>query len=536
MNESDNKQSDLFLFFLPINFIKVVRELVIHSNTIGVEIALLENKRLMEYHIDRFDQNGFSAGDIYLGRIKKINPGLNAAFVDIGHDKDAFIHYSDLSPSLLSLKKFTQSINSNTQDALLEDFELEDSIAKDGKIQDVLEKGDWVMTQIMKEAISTKGPRMTCEVTIPGRYVVLTPFANSVGISKKISDSSERQRLTEIIEKLKPKNFGIVVRTNTERLGEDEIQRDIDSLMKKWTKIKEGLVEPKSPRRLLSEMAKSFSLIRDMLNDTYERVICDNAKLFDSIRIYLEEKAPQYADKLELYRGLRPIFDEFDVNRQVKNSFGKNVTMKSGAYLVIEHTEALHVIDVNSGPKINTTADQDTNAFNVNCEAVLEIARQMRMRDIGGIIVVDFIDMKSSDYRNKVLQAMEEAMRSDRARHSLLPISRFGLMEITRQRVRSEISLETEATPKSLANLSDDPNAFIALIEKEIALLKSHDASGNQYNLSVHPYVAAYLRKGWIPKKWQWYLKEKSWIDIIEDSSLALNEFYIINKQRNTVD
>ncbi|MCO5231213.1 MAG: ribonuclease E/G [Chitinophagales bacterium] len=514
----------------------MVRELVIHSNTIGVEIALLENKRLMEYHIDRFDQNDFSAGDIYLGRIKKINPGLNAAFVDIGHEKDAFIHYSDLSPSLLSLKKFTQSINTDAQDVSLAHFSLENSIPKDGKIQDVLEKGDWVFTQIMKEAISTKGPRMTCEVTIPGRYVVLTPFVNSVGISKKISDSAERQRLTEIIDKIRPKNFGIVVRTNTEGLGEDEIQRDIDSLMKKWEKIKEGLVEPKSPRRLLSEMSKSFSLIRDMLNDTFERVICDNAKLFDSIRIYLEEKAPQYADKLELYKGLRPIFDEFDVNRQVKNSFGRNVTMKSGAYLVIEHTEALHVIDVNSGPKINTTADQDTNAFNVNCEAAIEIARQMRMRDIGGIIVIDFIDMKSADYRNKVLQAMEEAMRSDRARHSLLPISKFGLMEITRQRVRSEVNIETDNKVQSADNKIVDPIVISLEIEKEIATLKGYNNSGNKYHLLAHPFVAAYLQKGLVPKKWQWYFQSKMLIDIVEDPSLALNEFYIINKQRENVE
>lgn len=514
----------------------MVRELVIHSNTTGVEIALLENKRLMEYHIDRYDQNDFSAGDIYLGRIKKINPGLNAAFVDICHDKDAFIHYSDLSPSLLSLKKFTQSITDSAQSALLNSFELEEHISKDGKIQDVLEKGDWVITQIMKEAISTKGPRMTCEVTIPGRYVVLAPFTNSVGISKKITDNTERQRLTQIIESIRPKNFGIVVRTNAQNLGEAEIRKDVESLLDKWEKLKNGLAEPKSPRRLLSEMRKSFSLIRDMLNDSFERVICDNAKLFDELKDYLGEKAPQYSDKLELYRGLRPIFDEFDVTRQVKNSFGKNVTLKSGAYLVIEHTEALHVIDVNSGPKINTTLDQDTNAFNVNCEAALEIARQMRVRDIGGIIVIDFIDMKSSEYRAKTHQAVEEAMRADRAKHSILPISKFGLMEITRQRVRSEIILESD---KNLLPSKTDlptPESISDNIEKEISSLKGYEASGNKYNLNVHPFVSAYLQKGLIPKKWHWYFQSKILIDIVEDSSLALSEFYIINKQRDKVE
>lgn len=513
----------------------MVRELVIHSNTVGVEIALLENKRLMEYHIDQYDQNEFSAGDIYLGRIKKINPGLNAAFVDIGHEKDAFIHYSDLSPSLLSLKKFTQKITDVSQSALLNQFELEEHIHKDGKIQDVLEKSDWVITQIMKEAISTKGPRMTCEVTIPGRYVVLAPFTNSVGISKKITNSAERQRLTQIIESIRPANFGIVVRTNAQNLGIEEIKRDIDSLMKKWETIKDRLADPKSPRKLLSEMRKSFSLIRDMLNDSFERVICDNARLFDELSVYLSDKAPQHSDKLELYKGLRPIFDEFDVSRQVKNSFGKNVTLKSGAYLVIEHTEALHVIDVNSGPKINTTLDQDTNAFNVNCEAAIEIARQMRVRDLGGIIVIDFIDMKSSEYRIKVLQALEEAMRSDRAKHSILPISKFGLMEITRQRVRSEVNIETSGETKKDSDKIVQPEIISENIEKEVDALRGYNGSGNQYNLTVHPFVAAYLQKGFWPKKWQWYLKNKLSIDIIEDTSLALEEFYLISKQREIV-
>lgn len=511
----------------------MVRELVIHSNAIGVEIALLENKRLMEYHIDQYDQNDFSAGDIYLGRIKKINPGLNAAFVDIGHEKDAFIHYSDLSPSLLSLKKFTQKITDSSQSALLDQFELEEHIHKDGKIQDVLQKSDWVITQIMKEAISTKGPRMTCEVTIPGRYVVLAPFTNSVGISKKITDSTERQRLTAIIESVRPANFGIVVRTNAQNLGEEEIRRDIESLMKKWVAIKNGLADPKAPRKLLSEMRKSFSLIRDMLNDSFERVICDNARLFDELKDYLGDKAPQHSDKLELFKGMRPIFDEFDVTRQIKNSFGKNVTLKTGAYLVIEHTEALHVIDVNSGPKINTTVDQDTNAFNVNCEAAVEIARQMRVRDLGGIIVIDFIDMKSSEYRSKVHQAMEEAMRSDRAKHSILPISKFGLMEITRQRVRSEVNIDTEKDQLYVADPRIDPESISQTIENDIDALKGYVGSGNHYNLTVHPFVAAYLQKGFLPKKWQWYFKSKLKIDIIEDASLALDEYYLVSKQRD---
>ena len=513
----------------------MVRELIIHSNANGVEIALLEDKKLMEFHLDRDDQNEFSAGDIYLGRIKKINPGLNAAFIDIGHEKDAFIHYSDLSPSFLSLKKFTKGAEQGKQVARLDKFELEKLIDKDGNIQEVLQKGDWVITQIMKEAISTKGPRMTCEVTIPGRDVVLAPFTNSVGISKKITDSSERQRLNKIINQVRPHNFGIVVRTNARNLSEEAITKDIDSLVLKWENLTKELNKPNAPRRLLSEIGKSFSLIRDMLNDSFERVICDDEKLFEDLKSYLEKKAPKYSSKLELYTGVRPIFDEFDVSRQVKNSFGKNVTLKSGAYLIIEHTEALHVIDVNSGPKIKKVADQDANAFQVNQEAGLEIARQLRLRDIGGIVVIDFIDMKSSDYRTKIYQMMDEAMKSDRARHSILPISRFGLMEITRQRAKSELELKSQDRREYQSTKKISPQNIYEEIEKEIASLrKAYKASGNKYILSVHPLISAYLQKGYIPITWKWYYNYRKKIGIQEDPSLELDEFYLLNEDRVT--
>lgn len=511
----------------------MVRELIIHSNTVGVEIALLEDKRLMEYHVDRYDQSDFSVGDIYLGRIKKINPGLNAAFVDIGHKRDAFIHYSDLSPTLLSLKRFTQNIRDNKEDNLLEEAELDEEIPKDGKIQDVLARNDWVITQVMKEAISTKGPRMTCEVTIPGRYVVLAPFANNVGVSKKITDSDERERLISIVKKVKPKNFGIVIRTNAKNQSEDRILKDIQSLIDKWGNLKKSLVGQDSPKRLLSEMSKSFMLIRDMLNDSFKRVICDHPKLYDRLSLYLEKKAPKYSKKLELYKGLRPIFDELDITRQLKNSFGKNITLKSGAYLVIEHTEALRVIDINSGPKVNKGIGQDANAFNVNMEAVPEIARQLRVRDIGGIIVIDFIDMRKSEYRSKIYQAMNEAMRSDRAKHSILPISKFGLMEITRQRVRSQITLEDDGGKELDHAVKVAPDVILDNIEKEISTLRDNNQSiSNKYRLSVHPFVAAYIQKGVIPLKWKWFFQSKIWIDIDEDASLGLSEFYIINKER----
>ncbi|MCO5248821.1 MAG: Rne/Rng family ribonuclease [Chitinophagales bacterium] len=513
----------------------MVRELIIHSNTIGVEIALLEDKRLVEYHIDSFDKKEFSAGDIYLGKVKKINPGLNAAFIDIGHEKDAFIHYSDLSPNLLNLKQFTKQISHRSQSHLLDGYDTNDQIHKDGNIADVLAKGEWLVTQIMKEAISTKGPRMTCEVTIPGRYVVLAPFTNSVGISKRIKDKEERERLSSIIEKYRPKNFGFVVRTNAEGQPEANIQKDIESLLDKWGNVKNGIADPKSPRRVLSEIKKSISIVRDLVNDSFERIVCDNQKLFEELKVYLKKKAVNHYDKLELFQGERSIFDELDITRQIKGSFGRNVTLKSGAYLVLESTEALHVIDVNSGPKINRVDDQDTNAFNVNQEAGLEIARQMRLRDLGGIIVIDFIDMKSSEYRAKILKVMEEALKADRAKHSILAISKFGLMEITRQRVRSEISpMELKNQLQTLANIPS-PESVKVEIEKEMStLIKRY---GKKYYLIVHPFVSAYLQKNFfLLQRLHWLLKLKVWIKIKEDSSLNLDEFYLINRGELKVD
>lgn len=509
----------------------MVRELIIHSNTKGVEIALLENKRLMEYHLDPFDQTGFSAGDVFLGRVKKLNPGLNAAFIDIGHEKDAFIHYTDLSPSLLSLKKFTQGAVKGSQGPYMDRFALEPHIRKDGKIHEVLAKGDLVITQIMKEAISTKGPRLTCEVTIPGRYVVLAPFTNTTGISKKIADNAERHRLLDIIERIRPVNFGLVVRTNAQGLGESELKKDVDALMGKWEALTLGMQLQAPPRMLLSEMGKSFSLIRDMLNDSFERIVVDNPKLFDQLRNYLEENAPQHLNLLQQYKGNRPLFVDFDVARQVRNAFGRTVTLKSGAYLILEHTEALHVFDVNSGPKVNTEKDQDTNAFNVNCEAAQEIARQMRLRDVGGIIVVDFIDMKSQEYRHKLYQVMEEAMRSDRAKHSILPISKFGLMEITRQRVRSETNVDTEGTSKNKGIDLEHPEKILLNIEREVMLIQGKPFG--KFNLIVHPYISAYLQKGNLPIKWKWFARTKLLIDIVEDASLNLEEFYLLHRDRS---
>jgi ribonuclease G len=512
---------------------KMIRELVIHANSKGVEIALLENKKLVEYHLDAYDKEGFAAGDVYLGRVRKLNPGLNAAFVEIGHEKDAFIHYSDLSPYIRSIRAYASGAYSGSQPHTLDTFATEPYIEKDGKIEDVLQKGDVLICQVAKEAISTKGPRLTCELSIPGRYIVLTPFQDSIGISKKITDDAERDRLTQILRELKPKNFGIVVRTNAEKISRDELQRDVENLMKKWKHLSDQIHNKQAPKLLLKEMTKSFSIIRDLLNDSFERIITDSAMLLTDLREFVNETAPDKSNILQLHHSHTPLFEEYDVSRQVKTAFGKIVTLKSGAYIVIEHTEALHVIDVNSGPKIKKDIEQDTHAFNINVEAANEIARQMRLRNIGGIIVIDFIDMKSQSYKNQLLDVMHDAMRSDKAKHVILPVSKFGLMEITRQRVKEQVTIDT-AEPLLNSKLKiDQPLQIVDNIYSELELLRSHPE--NRFLLYVHPFIYAFLKKGTLSFRMRWYYKINKWVKLIQDSSLKLSEYKMMTSDGQNV-
>ncbi|MFN8296087.1 MAG: ribonuclease E/G [Chitinophagales bacterium] len=513
----------------------MIKELVIHANSKGVEIALLENKKLVEYHLDAYDKEGFAAGDIYLGRVKKINPGLNAAFVDIGHDKDAFIHYSDLSPYIRSVRKFSSEAFKGEQSHLLDTFELEPFIQKDGQMTTALEKGDILIFQISKEAISTKGPRLTCELSIPGRYVVLVPFTNTVGISKKIALPEERERLLGIMQQIKPKNFGFVVRTNAEGVGKEELLYDVKNLLNKWKSMTDTAKYQNPPKLLLKEMNKTFSIVRDLMNDSFSKIITDNHSLHGDLKAYLKEYAPDHISILNKHDDTTPLFEKYDISRQVKTAFGKTVTLKSGAYVILEHTEALHVIDVNSGPKVKKDVEQDTHAFNINVEAAQEIARQLRLRDIGGIIVIDFIDMRSGEYKHKLYEAMQEAMRPDKAKHVILPVSKFGLMEITRQRMKEQISVDTRE-PLLHGNSKykvDQPLQIIDNIESELNHLKTH--TEKNFLLYVHPFIYAFMKKDTFSFRMKWYSKIGKIVRLVQDSSLHLGEYKLMTKNGEKV-
>ena len=501
------------------------KELIINSTPTEVEIALLERGKLAELHYQKTNEN-FTVGDIFLGRIKKLMPGLNAAFVDIGHKKDAFLHYTDLGPKLRSLIKYTNgSVSGSINTPLLDNFKIEPDIIKTGKIDQVLDKRQQVLLQILKEPISTKGPRLTCEITIPGRYLVVTPFNDVIAVSKKIANPEERKRLQVLIESIKPKNFGVIVRTAAEGKKVADLHEEMRQLMMKWESIFAQMNKAKPPVKLLSELDKTSSILRDLLNDQFSRVVVNDKQLYSNIKGYMQSIAPKQAKIVNQYKGGKPIFESFGVTRQIKSSFGKTATMGSGAYLVIESTEAMHVIDVNSGHKM-PSSDQAEAILNVNMESAEEIARQLRLRDIGGLIIIDFIDMRNNEHRKTLQRKMKEFMKKDRAQHTILPLSKFGLMQITRQRVRPAIKINTAENCPTCKG-SGKINASILLIdeiERDLQhILQSRPNSS--ISMKANPYIVAYLKKGFPSIQMKWIRKYYKWIKIEESPDFHLNRY-----------
>jgi ribonuclease G len=509
------------------------KELIINASGDGVEIALLEDKRLVELHYER-GQDSFAVGDLYLGKVKKLMPGLNAAFVDVGYEKDAFLHYTDLSPHVRSLLKFTkQALHGDTPWGNdFGKFKNEAEILKTGKITEVLTQRPEILVQILKEPISAKGPRLSCEISLPGRFVVVTPFNDVVAISRKIHSADERKRLQKIVESIKPKNFGVIVRTAAEGKNTTELHADILSLAEMWQGMQANLKGAKAPQIIMSEQDKTTSILRDLLSDSFQRIVINDKKLHGETKEYIARIAPEQEDIVILHSGSQQIFDQYGVSKQVKSSFGKTVNLASGSYLIIEHTEALHVIDVNSGTRSGDSG-QEQNALATNLEAAQEIVRQMRLRDLGGIIIIDYIDMKLPENKKQLLEAMEELMKGDRARHTILPISKFGLMQITRQRLRPELNISTaEVCPTCKGTGKIGPSILLTDdIEKDLQYLINQ--GHRELTLHVHPIMAAYLSKGLFFNSlvWKWYFKYKVKIKLVTDNNSPLTQYHFYDRK-----
>ncbi len=509
--------------------------MIINSSDSGVEIALLENKKLVELHYEQ-NNTAFAVGDLYLGKVKKLMPGLNAAFVDVGYEKDAFLHYTDLSPYIRSLVKFTQEAMKDTTGFDFGKFQNETEIVKTGKITEVFNGKPEILVQILKEPISSKGPRLSCELSLPGRFVVITPFNNFVSVSRKIHSADERKRLQKIVESIRPRNFGVIVRTAAEGKNTAELHADLLELEQTWKTIQSNLSGAVPTQRILSEQAKATSILRDLLNESFQNVVVNDKAILQDTKEYIVKVAPEKGDIVNLYTNGQPIFDFYGVTKQVKASFGKTVNMASGAYLIIEHTEALHVIDVNSGTRA-ADGNQEESALKTNLEAAEEIARQMRLRDLGGIIIIDFIDMKLPDNRKKLHDALIAFMTEDRARHTLLPISKFGLMQITRQRLRPEIKIITsEVCPSCKGTGKIGPSLLIA-DEVENTFHYLVNQGHRNLILRCHPMLKAYLKEGW----WwssllaKWKKKYASKLSIEVDNNYHLTEYYFIDTKTDEV-
>ena len=512
------------------------KELVIDVSSSEINIALLENKQLVELNKEKSNTN-FSVGDIYLGKVKKIMPGLNAAFIDIGYNKDAFLHYLDLGPQFQSLNKFTHLALSNKQNAIfLPKFQLEQDINKEGKISDLLTVGQFILVQIAKEPISTKGPRLSSEISIAGRNLVLIPFSNKVSVSQKLSSAEERNRLKRLIQSIKPSNFGVIIRTVAEGKKVADLDSELQQLIKKWELTAKALKEAIPPKLIIGEINRTSAILRDMMNSSFNNIHVNDEDIYLQTKEFIKEITPDKEKIVKHYTGTSPIFEQFSIDKQIKALFGKTVPFKNGAYLIIEHTEALHVIDVNSGNRSKSDSTQETNALEINIAASEEIARQLRLRDMGGIIVVDFIDMHEQEHKQMLYDKMKDLMSTERAKNHILPLSKFGLMQITRQRVRPETNIDTnEKCPVCGGSGEISPSIlFVDEIENSLRFL-IEKYKNKTITLKVHPYVAAYLNKGLLSKQLKWCFKYKILITVKESVAYSFLEYHFFNKQKEEV-
>ncbi len=511
------------------------KELIIRSGS-STDFALLRDGKLIELHKEE-DGNNFSVGDIFIAKIRKAVPGLNAAFVNVGYEKDAFLHYHDLGPQIPSLLKFIKRVSTGKlRDYSLKNFPLEKDIDKHGSIVDVLKSNQSLLVQIVKEPISTKGPRISSELSLAGRFIVLVPFSNRVSISQKIESNEEKNRLKKLVKSIKPKGCGIIVRTVAEGKNVAELEKDLQNLMEQWKAMCKKIYKAHHPSKLMGELNRASSIMRDVFNDSFSSIQVDDEALYSQIKDYLHEIAPSKVSIVKHHRARMPIFEKYGIERQIKTSFGKTVSMSKGAYLVIEHTEALHVIDVNSGNRSNKAKNQEDTALEVNLISAAEVARQLRLRDMGGIIVIDFIDMNNAENRKTLFNFLRDEMKDDRAKHKILPPSKFGLVQITRQRVRPEMNIKTREANPNDPNGNGEIEAPIGIIDKiNVDLNRLTKKDYKQVTLSAHPFVAAFITKGFPSIRFKWFMDHKKWIKIVPRDAYTSLEYHFHDKEGEVI-
>ena len=506
------------------------KELIIRSSSDVVDFALLKDGKLVELHKDEEDNN-FAVGDVFIAKVRKAVPGLNAAFVNVGYEKDAFLHYHDLGPKLPSLLKFIRRVSTGKHtDFLLKNFQFEKDIDKNGSIANVLKSNQSLLVQVVKEPISTKGPRISSELSIAGRYIVLVPFSDRISISQKIESREEKERLKRLVKSITPKGFGVIIRTVADGKMVADLDKDLQNLLNRWKAMCKKLYKAHHPSKVLSEMNKASSILRDIFDDSFSAITVDDETLYAQIKDYVHEIAPNKESIVKMYRNGVPVFEKFGIERQIKTSFGRTVSMARGAYLVIEHTEAMHVIDVNSGNRSNKQKNQEDTALEVNLISATEIARQLRLRDMGGIIVIDFIDMGRAENRKKLFNHLRNEMSDDKAKHKILPPSKFGLVQITRQRVRPERNIKTkEENPNGVEGSEiEAPIKVIQNITQDLERLFRKDYK--KITLNTHPFIAAFITRGFPSVRSKWFLEHKKWVKVLPRDAYTYLEYHFFDK------
>lgn len=505
--------------------------LIISASKAEINMALLEDKQLVELHREKTESH-YAVGDIYLGKLHKIMTGLNACFVSLGEGQDGFMHYLDLGSQYNSVNKYLRlAMNGDASVQTLKSWRNDAKLEKVGAISDTLKVGQYILTQVTKEPISTKGPKLSGDISLAGHFLVLSPFSNRISISQKIKSSEERTRLRKLLQQIKPDNFGVIVRTVAEGKTLAELDNDMQLLLNKWVDMSKKLRKVNCEGLILSELNATSSLLRDVLSDDFNDIYVDSETVYEDVRDYIRTVAPDKLDIVHLYKMQTPIFDQFGVQRDIRRAFGKIVTIRSGVYLYIEHTEAMHVIDVNSGNHIKAGTGQEDTALQVNKESAKEIARQLRLRDMGGIIIIDFVDMMKMEHRKELYDFMCEEMKKDKSRHTILPLSKFGLMQITRQRVRPVVEVDVQEKCPFCDGTGTIKSSLVVVDDIEDNI-KYMSASMNARHLTVvtHPYIYAYLTKGIFNSPQQkWQRKYRMRIKIRPSEKINLLEYRFLN-------
>ena len=511
-------------------------KLILDVQDSQISIALAEDGKLVEFSRESRVAT-FSVGNIYVAKVKKIMPGLNSAFIDVGFEKEGFLHYLDLGLNFSTIKDFL-SKNKGSHSLNMKDVRFLEELPKDDVVSSYLKVGDTVLVQVVKEPISTKGPRLSTEISIAGRNLVFMPFSNKVSVSTKIKAQSERTRLRKIVAGAKLQNCGAIIRTVAEGKSDKELLDELKSLEQLWNTILDKIQSKKdTPYLVYEELSRAESILRDRLNSNFDQIVVNDRAIYEDLYSYITQIEPERADIVKFYDDTLPIFDVYNLTKQIKSSFGKIVPFKKGAYLVIEHTEALQVIDVNSGVRNKNSKDQEDNAYEVNMAAVEEVARQVRLRDLGGIIIIDLIDMRLSEHKQAVYEHMCKVMENDATKHNVLPLSKFGLMQITRQRVRPATVIDTKEQCPTCGGAGSIRYSllFIDLLKTKIDWVR-HQLKYRKFTLFVHPFVYAYIKQGFPSLVFKLRLKYGLFFKILPNQSFSLLEYKFVDKRGEEID